>query len=682
MPDAGEEIDFPPSRFTRVVRLLNSIMYPNLEEKAGADEKDRKKQREKRKREFVSARKRFEKVQKSTMSGTLGFRQEEVRFIKAKESYAKSEKKLHDVRLKMALALGHLDLEPYEVRSFSNIVFVVLLLVLLFTSIILAVLAEFNLAVIIGCLVLTILIPGLTSLYIDEYPFIRAKRTRALTVGRMPEAIHYLSLSMRLSPSLDRAVKYASSSLSEPLASDLRKVLWDVYMREYSSVEEAFIAFAYGWSEWDEDFKRALYMVSSASLERDQDGINRVLDKANQIIIDGTKRKLEDFSAALRLPSLVLFAIGIMLPLLLVMIIPIMGFGDRWKWPAILAINGVLPVSIGIYTYHILGKRPELVSPPEIPSTMSRGRRATYIFLCLSVSAALFLLTLYLWPSMYSYILVSWMVGLPIAIYCYLSSRGPRRKSVSVRKMEDEYPEALFQLGNRIAEGKPFERALMMTAATMKNTLVSKLFQKISYNLQVTRSSLRDILFSPTGLMVRSPSRVIRNTMHTVVEASAKDPLTAGRTIILISNYLSDLKKVEKEMKEKLGEVTGMMSLTAASIAPLVIGITIVLYHFLSAQLQIYAISAEMDVDMGRMGQQAISPAAISISLGLYLIQLVFVVSYFVSRINHGRNDLELKNTLAVYIVVALISFTVGVLSSQLLVHFYADLPPVSGWII
>ena len=389
MPDAGKAIDFPPSRFTRAVRFLNSLLYPDLEVKAGADESERKRLREKRKKEFLTAQRRFDGMEKKNVSGSEEYGREEARFIRARDSYERSEKKLRDHRLKRALVIGHLDLEPYEIRSFSNTVFILLLLLMIFAAVIMIWLWEFNLAAIIFCVLLVILVPGLVALYIDEYPFIRAKRMRALTVGRMPEAIHYLSLSMRLTPSLDRAVKYASSGLSEPLASDLRKVLWDVYMREYSSIEEAFIAFAHSWSEWDEDFKRSLYMVRSAALERDQDGINRVLDKANQIIIEGTKSKLEEFSNALRIPTLVLFVVGIMLPLLLVIILPIIGISDRWRWHVVLALDVALPVIIGLYTYHILGKRPELVSPPDIQSPHRASFRILVAFLCLLLSGGL-----------------------------------------------------------------------------------------------------------------------------------------------------------------------------------------------------------------------------------------------------------------------------------------------------
>jgi len=671
MVDLDKGLDYPPSRFTNVCKYFNSLLYPDLEIKAGADEKERKKLQRRQKEKFREAQGKFEKIQRGHDAKGQQYKREERRFLKAQEDFNRSTTNLRDAKLKRALSLGALDLEPYEVRSFSNNVFIVLLLLLITVSFAVVFLTDFDLFYIILSIVITALGPGLLSIYIDSYPYVRARRMRALTVGRMPEAIHHMSLSMRLTPSLDRAVKYASSSLSEPLASNLRKVLWDVYMREYSSVEEAFIAFAYDWSDWDEDFKRSLYMVRSAALEKTQEGINRVLDKANQIIIDGTKSKLEEFSNSLSIPAMVLFAIGIMLPLLLVIILPIFGIGDEWTWHTLSVINIVLPLVIMSYTYHILGKRPEMTSPPEIESTLSTDKKFLIVFICLLSSAGFMAMAFIVKDSIFSSLFVVWGVGIPLILYGFLTNMDAKKKGREVRKVEDEFPEALFQLGNRIAEGKPFETALLKTANTMKNTLISNLFGKISYNLQVTRASLKEVLFGSSGLLVDSPARTINNTMRTVVEASSKDPRTAGKTIMLISNYLSDLKNVEKEMKERLGEITGMMTQTVIFIAPVVLGVTIILYQLLSVNLGEYEIPREMDVELYGLGQDTISPGIMAISLGIYLLELVIIVAYFISRIEFGRDGIELKNTISVYLLISLISFSVGLIVTFLIGSAY-----------
>jgi len=172
------------------------------------------------------------------------------------------------------------------------------------------------------------------------------------------------------------------------------------------------------------------------------------------------------------------------------------------------------------------------------------------------------------------------------------------------------------------------------------------------------RSSLKKILFGSNGLLANTPAKTIKNTMNTVVEAVQKDPRTAGKTLILISNYLSELKNVENKMKDKLLEVTGMMTQTAVFIAPVVMGFTVVLYQLMSVNIQSYSIPQEMDMNFGSMGQQTISPTVIALSLGTYLVQIVIIIALFVGRINFGKDRLELKNSVASYLLISLLVYS------------------------
>jgi len=638
-----------------MAKTINSVLFPNNEKKERNDLIERKKKFREDNKRFNLAKKRFNKIQSDFSATSHTYIREETRFLRERERFFKRKKELHDISLRKALPMARIDLEPFEVRSFSNAVFAISILILLALTLPLILITQFDLLYIILSLLSIMLIPGPLALYIESYPFIKAKRFRSQTVGKMPQVVHHLSLSMRLSPSLDRAVRYAAKSADEPMASELQKVLWDVYMREHSSIEEAFLAFAHDWNDWDEDFSRALYMIRSAALEKENEGINRVLDKANDIILQGTKGKLKKFASELKIPSLVLFAIGIMLPLLVAILLPVLGIGKEWTWVVIGITNVLLPLLIFIYTYYILGKRPEMRTTPDMKSTLKRGQIALVVIFSLLIGGGFFLFGLHmidkhiLWS-----VLLLWSVTIPIILYCFITNLEVRTRAKAVRKLETEYPEALFQLGNRIAEGKPFETALGTTASAMKNTLISNFFKKMSYNLRTIRLPIKDILFGSKGLLKDSPAKTIKNTMLTVVEAVKKEPNTAGKTIILISNYLAELHAVEKKMKEKMHEVTGMMSQTAVFIAPVVIGFTVVLYKLMSVNIQTYEVPSDMDVNLMGMGQDTIAPLAMSLALGLYLVQLVIIISIFVSRVNHGRDNIELKNTLATYLLISM----------------------------
>ena len=79
----------------------------------------------------------------------------------------------------------------------------------------------------------------------------------------------------------------------------------------------------------------------------------------------------------------------------------------------------------------------------------------------------------------------------------------------------------------------------------------------------------------------------------------------------------------------------------------------------------------EMDVELYGLGQDTISPGIMAISLGIYLLELVVTVAYFISRIEFGRDGIELKNTISVYLLISLIAFSVGLIVTFLIGSAY-----------
>src|SRR5206468_10752332 len=81
------------------------------------------------------------------------------------------------------------------------------------------------------------------------YPEALARRLRVASLGCAPEAVNYMAMSMRVVPALDRAVEFAAHHTEEPLASRLRGLIWDVYLRDPPGVEAAFLRFAGQWGQ-------------------------------------------------------------------------------------------------------------------------------------------------------------------------------------------------------------------------------------------------------------------------------------------------------------------------------------------------------------------------------------------------------------------------------------------------
>jgi hypothetical protein len=500
-------------------------------------------------------------------------------------------------------------------------------------------------------------------------------------LGRSPEAVNYLVMSMRLSPSISKAVAFAADSADEPIASGLKKVLWNIYMRKFDNIEESFLAFAYEWGEINEDFKRSLYAIRSSTLERSDEGRERVLEKASEIILEGTKRRIESFTSSLHAPTTVLFALGILLPMIIGAMLPLMTMqvptGTSFRstnvesatsssdpgsaLSIILLMDVLFPLIAFVYAYHILGRRPGTSSPPDVQTELSIRDRRKIVMIAV-VCIIVFSLAAIPFFGFYSVLLgpVPLLLGVGFALgyYCRATSRAQKKRRDEIKKMEDELPDALFKLGSRIAEGEPLETALVKVSGSMKGSAISELLERISYTIKVTRSTPREAMFGPDlGVLRNLPSRTITATMKTVIACVEKDARTAGGIIINISNYQRDMKKVEHDIKTSLRETVEMMKSTGILFAPLVMGITASLYVLLSREFAMLPGSTQL-----------LSNEAFFLVIGIYLILMVMIIVYFSVGIEHGEDRIELKHSIGNAVPVAVIVYATSLVAGQIMI--------------
>jgi Flp pilus assembly protein TadB len=488
--------------------------------------------------------------------------------------------------------------------------------------------------------------PLLAFLAVVGYPEALARRLQVRSLGRTPEAVNYLTMSLRLSPALNRAVEFAAENSEEPLAGRLRALLWDVHMRRHAGIEDAFLAFANDWGAWNEDFKRALYALNAATLERTEEGLDRSLAKARQIVYQGTRQRTEAYAASLRAPTTALFALGILLPMILGAMLPLLAIGgvdlaalDPARAPTpdatlavALLLDVVFPAATFLFAYHILGRRPGTAGPPPAETLPWRARR---VALAAALALALLAVPLALIvPPPYGPLAPLAVLVAATGVYLGRTAAPAKAARDRVRRMEGEFPDALYQLGSALGEGLSVEVAMRRVAANMAGSAIADLFARIGYTLQVTRRSLEDALFGQDGLLRTFPSRLIRASMKMVVEVAGKDPATAGKAVMDMSAYLRDLQRVDADMRRELGSVVEAMKTTAALFAPVVLGITCALYLLLADAFAAFA-------------TLAMDPAAFFGVVGVYLVLTVVAVTYFANGIEEGGDAVAYRWTLA-----------------------------------
>ncbi len=519
--------------------------------------------------------------------------------------------------------------------------------------------------------------PAIVFLLLSSYPEILAKRVQALSIGRTPEPINYMTMSLRTSPSLERAVEFAAENSEEPLASHFRRVLREVALRRHQTVDEALSVFAQRWGAWSEEFKRALYTIKSAVSEASPEMRERALEKAHMIVINGSKEKVEEFASSLSGPTTVLFALGVVLPMLMGAVIPLQGMdisvtaggagasnsvtgvdeledvsgsvgesvekgsGD-FGLAVVALMDVVFPFSTFAYAYYILGKRPGTSAPPQVEKVgWSREKKKGVLAGAVAGFFPVLMLTLRdvgmdvpVFSALPGVVVFLLSVSYGLGVFFVVSTEKSERERKRLLKMEKELPDALFHIGSRLLEGDPLETAVHKSGRALGDTPLGNLMVDISNRLRISRKPLDHILFGRGGLMENMDSRGVRAAMKTLVECVKKDPVSAGETIISVSSYLREMQKVDHDIKTKLKSVVDMMKSTSIIFAPLVMGVTVSLYSLLTREFSTLGARPSLSTD-AFMGV-----------LAVFLFFSVVTTSYFTTGILGGDDRVAFKRSL------------------------------------
>ncbi len=216
------------------------------------------------------------------------------------------------------------------------------------------------------------LIPSLLAPIICSSLYLNAPETFALAeerrmLGEGPSTIGCMTMSMQVRPSLEQAVAFASERGQGILSQRLKEALWSNITRTRGSLSEAIDDLSSSFDGSNASLRQAFHLVVSATCERTKEGMDRLLDKANSVTLSGVRDAVESYVASLSLPTMVLFSLGTLLPIMLFSILPLLSLGTSLgaeEAPAIpfpylaFLLLAILPAAALVYAWNILSRNP------------------------------------------------------------------------------------------------------------------------------------------------------------------------------------------------------------------------------------------------------------------------------------------------------------------------------------
>lgn len=617
------------------------------------------------------------------------------------------------------LTFTGLNVEPYDVLVFAYTTALLSFIILLAFSFFLLSVYFFALFSIDWfSIMLTgtslVIIPIILVNYLKNYPKTYAKYLQIHSLGDIPEVLSYLVMYLKLIPNLENSVKFAATESTTVLAMDLRKLIWDLEIRVYHGIDDAITNFAIQWGKWSEYFKRSLHLLRSSIHEKEETSRIMTLDRALDVALEGTKETMNQFVNRLHQPTVILFSLGIMIPLSLVAMLPASSLiGIRITIVQVFLLYDILlPMFVFLYTRKILLSRPAAFNPPHIPAshpdlaTIDRRRQfsfATVIGFFIALPGIFFLLIPILFPHDSSDLFIHffidtngmtsifpgtlfmiWGIGTAVSFYCLTVYRPYKKVRDRIRKMENEFSDALYILGKRISEEKSPEESFLYTAQTMEGSHIAEVFRQTSYNLTAMHIDFHDALYSNDfGSLRHVYSDRIKAILRLFVEGTQKSQQAVSASLIRIADHLKQLQEVEHKIKDMLYELTSTIQTTILLFAPLIAGVT------LSITTLISSILTSLNDPISSSAIEGLSPTFSGISkaftienvrpeyfvlvIGIYLIQLVILLSRFTNGINEGDDKATYMYNLGKIMPVTIAVFSVTIIIGQ---WFFSQIVP------
>ncbi|MCX6802721.1 MAG: hypothetical protein NT067_06445 [Candidatus Diapherotrites archaeon] len=207
--------------------------------------------------------------------------------------------------------------------------------------------------------------------YMQRYPFSVVLSEQRQALGYVPELIGYIVMSMKLSPNLEKAAEFAADHGRGKIAQDFKKLLWNVELGVYNTLSEGLDDIAYTWGQYSKEFKRALMRVRASVLEDSESKRDFILNKTMEDLLSEIREKMENYARELQQPSTVLFYIGVLLPIILIIILPIGSAFTNAPLSTPVGLIGIynigIPVIAFLYARSIIKHRPPTYDVPVIP---------------------------------------------------------------------------------------------------------------------------------------------------------------------------------------------------------------------------------------------------------------------------------------------------------------------------
>jgi len=260
-----------------------------------------------------------------------------------------------------AIDICHLSVTPAGVKSFSFVgplMLVLVVSILSFLPVVTGLQADAGSAMFF--VIFSVVVGLILYIPLGNLPQFLASNWRMKASNQMVLSIFYIVTYMRHTSNLENAIDFAAEHLPPPLSLDLKKIIWNVETQKYRSTKESLDAYLETWKKDSMEFVESIHLIEASLYESSESRRLNSLEKSLGLILDETYEKMLHYAHNLQGPLTMLNMLGIVLPILGLVILPlVVSFMDSVKWYHLFALyNIALPIGVLYLSRSILRTRP------------------------------------------------------------------------------------------------------------------------------------------------------------------------------------------------------------------------------------------------------------------------------------------------------------------------------------
>ena len=264
-------------------------------------------------------------------------------------------------QMQEAIEICHLNVTPAGVKSFSFVGPMVFILVVSFLSFLPVIFnPDVSASSSMFFVIFSVIVGLILYVPLGSLPQFFASDWRMKASNQMVLAIFYLVTYMRHTSNLENAIDFAAEHLPLPLSLDLKKIIWNVETQKYRNIKESLDAYLETWKKDSIEFVESVHLIESSLYENSESRRLNSLEKSLTLMLDETYEKMLHYAHNLQGPLTMLNMLGIVLPILGLVILPlVVSFMDSVKWYHLFALyNVALPIGVLYLSRSILRNRP------------------------------------------------------------------------------------------------------------------------------------------------------------------------------------------------------------------------------------------------------------------------------------------------------------------------------------